>query len=165
MMDLCVIKCQLSKLCIIINKIYAICLLIDRSPRSITSNLINLTPCRFTILITTSWWLSIFLFFGMFDLHNLIILNFPSTIGPHYNLSQTPSLPIIITIIIWAIILNHLLLLLIIHIITLIINIILIFIIEKVVTFRLLWIRTLLVFESSLRTMLGPLVIYLWRLV
>ena len=137
-MYLYVINCPISKLIIIINKIYTIYLLIDRSHRSITSKKIYLTSPRFTIIIPTFGYIPILPFFRMLNLNNLIIFNFPSTIGPHHNLSQTPPFPIIITIIIRTIVLDYLLLLLIIHIINLIINIVLILVIKKVVTFRLL---------------------------
>ena len=156
-----VINCPISKL-IIINKIYALCLLIDRPHRSITSKLIHLTSPRFTIIPTSR---CIFPFLGMLHLNHLIILDLPSSVSPHHNLSQAPPLPIVIAIIVRTVILHNLLLLLVIHIVTLIVNVILILVVKEVVTFRLLWIGTLLIFKCMLRTMLRTEIVELRGLV
>lgn len=162
LMSWSVINCPISKL-IIINKIDALCLLIDRPHRSITSKLIHLTSPRFTTIVPTSR--CIFPFLGMLHLNDLIILDLPSAVSPHHNLSQAPPLPIVIAIIIRTVILHNLLLLLVIHIITLIVDVILILVVKEVVTFRLLWIGTLLVFKCMLRTMLRTEIVELRGLV
>ena len=95
-----------------------------------------MTSPRFNTIIPTSR--CIFPFLGMLNLNNLIILDFPSTVSPHHNLSQAPSLPIVIAIIIRTVILHYLLLLLVIHIVALIVNVFFILVVKEVVTFRLL---------------------------